>query len=699
LWSGHACARRKVSAVVLITVDGLRADRVGAYGYAAAATPAMDRMAAEGMRFENAVTASPNSLPANASVLTGLYPARHGARHDGIFTLPPEAVTLAEALQREGFETAAFVSAATLNRRFGLEQGFQEYHDDFSKLPPPFTRARRPSVQTWNELQEWFRRRHEAGSRKPFFLWCHFFDTREVPLPHPEQLAKVQQARPDAGTERQEQVIYDAAVSSVDEAVGRLLKLSEVEEWGKDVLVVLAGTHGHALGGHGEPAHGLLLSESTARVPLIFWGKAVSGNAGYAEKIRVSLVDVPPTILEMTGAEDEFEADGRSLAASVREGSSPEEKILFAESFFPRYEHGWSPAFAAWKGSLKWVFPEKSCYDLASGPEENAPLPAPPSQAEELSRALEQYVSSSGPASPAPPAGDLRLPLLVLNVEAVQAAGKAKWPERAFEARKGLPLLRLLDEARRSAEGGDFARALKAYDEALSHDPLHFHALMSKAALLAGMGRTSESLAVMKQIREAGFETAPQFALEARVFASERKTAQADELFERTLALDGDDPMLQMAYAGYLHGQGLDHEAAHAWEKALQLDPLNADAMAGMGALLMDQEQFEAAAAYLVKAVEMTPTPKILDDAAIACVMVGRTEDALHYWKHSLELMPERAATHFNIGRLYFRLGKHHLAKTHLESFLKLQGPGEEFAVQEARGLLKEISRAPKPEA
>ena len=269
--------------VVLITIDTLRADRVGAYGYAAARTPAIDGLAARGARFDRAYAPAPITLTSHASLLSGRYPAGHGARHNG---LRANAATplLAEALAREGFATAGFVSAFPLDRRFGLDRGFQTYGDRLPRLNGKPANER-PGHEAVSEAIVWLagHRRAAAGQPARFFLWIHLFEPH-APYGSP-------------GDQRPVSVRYDDEIAESDRQVARV-----VEAVGPDTnatAFVVTADHGEAFGEHGEIAHSIFVYDTTLRVPLVFAGP---GIGRHVIETPSSLVDVAPTLARLAGS-------------------------------------------------------------------------------------------------------------------------------------------------------------------------------------------------------------------------------------------------------------------------------------------------------------------------------------------------------------------------------------------------------------
>jgi choline-sulfatase len=303
--------------LILFTIDTLRADRVGAYGYPSARTRTMDALAREGVLFSRAFAAAPITLTSHGSILTGRYPPGHGARHNGI-RLNPDVPTMAEALARSGFATAAFVGAFPLDRRFGLNRGFGTYGDRMPRGAGGQLANERAGREVADEAIAWLGQHRSSR----FFLWVHFFE------PH-APYGDARDGRPVA-------VRYDEEIAEADRQIGRLLDtLSDLRS---TTLLAVTADHGEAFGEHGEISHSIFVYDTTLRVPLILAGPSLPAKKVDAP---VSHVDLAPTMMRLLGVSP-LDADGTDLTPAIEGGSIPS-RDLYAESFAPLLDFGWSP--------------------------------------------------------------------------------------------------------------------------------------------------------------------------------------------------------------------------------------------------------------------------------------------------------------------------------------------------------------------
>ncbi|MGB8959807.1 MAG: sulfatase, partial [Candidatus Aminicenantales bacterium] len=270
--------------VLLITLDTTRADHLGCYGFAQAATPNLDRLAGEGIRFARVYAPAPLTLPSHASIMTGLYPATHGVRNNG-HELVSKWKTLAEVLKGRGFTTAAFVSSFSVDSRFGIGRGFDVYDDTFEvQAPLKGANAERRAGDTFARFSRWL----DGHAQDRFFAWVHYYDPH-LPYDPPSPYREGSPGRP-----------YDGEIAYMDHYVGAILEALEAKGLRDKTLIVVAGDHGEGLGDKAETGHGIFLYEETMRVPLIINGRKAFPRPRVVEG-AVRLVDVAPTILETLG--------------------------------------------------------------------------------------------------------------------------------------------------------------------------------------------------------------------------------------------------------------------------------------------------------------------------------------------------------------------------------------------------------------
>jgi choline-sulfatase len=342
---------------VLITLDTTNAQALDAYGADRGITPALFELSKECVVFERAYTTAPITLPAHSSMMTGLYPLRHGVRDNGLTELSSEATTLAELASEAGFETAAFIAARVLSKSFGLGQGFDVYDQPSMNSSPKVVRhiQERKAPDVTAKAVEWLRGRDKE---RPFFLWVHYFDPHVPYEPPPQHLEQ-------AGGRK-----YLGEVAAMDEAIGGLLDALREEVGLDEIMLGVVADHGEALHRHGEPTHCAFIYDDTVHVPFMLRFPDAR-RAGERSRDVVSVVDILPTFAVELGLAAPDGLDGLSLST----GLLPRERGVYVESYTGYINFGWSP-LAGWVDSRgKYLHSSKpEFYDLAADPRETLNL-------------------------------------------------------------------------------------------------------------------------------------------------------------------------------------------------------------------------------------------------------------------------------------------------------------------------------------
>jgi arylsulfatase A-like enzyme len=343
--------------IVVVSFDTTRADHIGCYGSAGAHTPAIDALAAAGVRFENAIAPAPITLVSHASLMTGLEPHRHGVRHNGIFRLSTDVPTLAGHMQEAGFSTAAFVGAVVLDRQYGLDSGFDVYDDRMGRAGEVGDEER-PADQVVDAALRWLESAPEA-----FFMWVHLFDPHSAYDP-PAGFAIAFPNDP-----------YRGEIAFADSQLARLIEAVEAKFPDGRTVFAMTSDHGESLGEHGEFSHSMTLYDATQRVPLVLRGPDLP--AGRSVSSPVGLVDLAPTLLALVGASPLEDVDGRDLRELI-EAEDPE-RAVYVETVAPQTDFGWSPLLGLRTARHKYIrAPRPELYDLAEDPAETRDLAARP---------------------------------------------------------------------------------------------------------------------------------------------------------------------------------------------------------------------------------------------------------------------------------------------------------------------------------
>jgi len=336
--------------VFLITIDTLRADHVGCYGYQQIQTPAMDALAKDGTRFAHAFTPSPITNSSHTSIMTALLPSHHGVTD---FAVPLDAnhTTLAELLQDNGYRTAAFIGAVILDSKTlapGLDHGF-DFYDNFPEHPASksrFGRLERRAMDVTQHAENWLTV-HPAG---PHFVWLHLYDPHD-PYEPPSPFAETYKDRP-----------YDGEIAYADSALGHFIGYLKRRGWYQNSIVIVVGDHGEGLGEHHENTHGIFLYDSTIHVPLIVKLPVPSVSTKVVEA-QVRTTDILPTVLDQLKITPPKNLDGESLKSCLA-GTETKGWTAFGETDYP-LRFGWSPLRSVRDEGFKFIeAPRPELYDL-----------------------------------------------------------------------------------------------------------------------------------------------------------------------------------------------------------------------------------------------------------------------------------------------------------------------------------------------
>ena len=480
--------------VLLVTLDTTRADRLGAYGYAAARTPVLDRLAHDGVLFERAVAAAPTTLPAHASMMTGRNPMAHGVRNNGV-PLDRAVPTLADAFRAAGYRTAAFVSAFVLDRRFGLVRGFDTYDDH---LDPPAGSAtdalERRGDGTVAAAMAWLTAPASASTgtptsapaAAPFFLWVHLYD------PHDPYEAPGSPGGADAAT------LYDGEIAFADRAVGTLLGALERQGLTNNTIVAVIGDHGESLGEHGEATHGMFVYESAMRVPaLLKWPARVPAGTRVTPLVRA--IDLAPTLLDLAGRPSLVGATGVSLVPLIRGPAAAPEAApatAYGETYFPQLFMNWAP-LRSWRDG-QWKFieaPTLELYDLASDPGETVNLAArEPDRAGRMRRALYALVAAEGTAAvSAGPDRETMQKLAALGYVAGGGTQGVANPLSRPDPKAMVGVFNRLRDANSALDTGNVDQAARAASETLALDRGNAFAMLILGKAERARGRYREA--------------------------------------------------------------------------------------------------------------------------------------------------------------------------------------------------------------
>jgi arylsulfatase A-like enzyme/Flp pilus assembly protein TadD len=649
--------------ILLVTVDTCRADRIGCYGYGLARTPTMDALAAEGVQCTDAVTTAPITMPAHASILTGLLPPAHGVRDNGAYALSDKAVTLAERLNDAGYDTAAFVSALVLNRRYNLTQGFDLYDDDLWAEDDPklFMIRDRPAPKTAERVVNWLKAWHAKEDRAPFFLWVHFFD------PHQPYESRVPDRHliPTA---------YDAEIAQADDGLARIV--DELKALGLDqsTFTVVTADHGESLGEHGEKTHAIFIYDATVRVPLIFhWPGVLPATVVY--RGPVSCIDIMPTVLAGLNAEGGDETQGVNLIPALRGEAPSPESPQYSESLLSELGFGMAPLYGLRSKGYKWIrAPKPELYNLRTDPDErNNIYPENPDLAAQMDKQLTALLDDSKPYTLQADEN----PMDQETLEMLQALGYlADAGERSamegMDPKDGIELYTKLEDARHQAQRGNYAESEKLLRELLEVTPRHLSArnVLGLAVLRQGNLEGAEH-EYRESLQIDPNQSRVQYML-GYIKLRQEQYEEAEQLYKRALEIT---PKFAeaMVHLGFIALQRDRQDEARQWyERALAIDPGFPRAHLAYADLHFVEGDYARALTYYQRVLATTPNHfAALLQAGLCAQRTGDAESAAKYFDDAQNLRPDSWIPSFNLACLKAVAGDPGAALALLESALE----------------------------
>lgn len=642
--------------ILLITIDTLRGDALGSYG-GRAATPNLDRLAAEGVRFTFAHAHAVVTLPSHASIMTGRYPFEHGVRDNSGFRLDDKAVTLAEVAKQNGLATGAFVGAFPLDRQFGLAQGFDTYDDvggrEVAQGDFAFTERRAEAVVT--AARQWIG--HQQGK---WFTWVHVFDPHSSyapPPPYDSQYA----SDPYAGE-----------VAYVDHALGALL--DTLRNAPRTTTVIVTSDHGEGLGEHGEPTHGTFAYETTLRVPLIVaqLGGRKPADAGRVSDASVRHIDIVPTIAELLQWTADANLPGRSLLAA----DTAEPRTSYFEAMTPMIARGWAPLSGVITGRDKYIdLPIEEVYDLAADPKEAQNLVA---KSQDRTRALVADLRRFGAALPGEAraeSAEVRERLQSLGYVSGAAPRKASYT--ADDDPKNLvDVERLMMDGIEHHRRGRTSDAANAYRQIIARRPDMKLAYLRLGFVLWDGGAPAEAIAELRR----GLSTmGPNIDLEVRLgtyLAETGKAAEAIPMLERTTkaAPQNGEALNALGIAYAREGQG--QRALEAFNRALEANPRDVYAHENIGTVHLQQNDYEAARAAFVRALENEPrSSRAQAGLGVVARQQGRMDDAIGHWRTAVEIDAKNFDALFNLATALVAAGRGTEARPYMTQFVQTAPP------------------------
>jgi arylsulfatase A-like enzyme/tetratricopeptide (TPR) repeat protein len=626
--------------LLLITVDTLRSDRVEAFGGAAGLTPALDRLAAEGVRFTRTYSPAPLTLPAHASIMTAASPPVHGVRANGLFRLGAAPPTLASVLQSAGYRTGAFVGAFVLDARFGLNRGFETYDDRYDENNTTTDTAERRGENVIKPAAAWI-----LAGAGPWFAWVHLYDPHD-PYRAPEPYAS-------------RHAPYDAEVAYADAMVGKLI--SDLQSAGQldRTVVMAAADHGESLGEHGEPTHGVFAYDVTQRVPWIVWAGSHIGRG--ASDALVRLIDLAPTALDLLGVDPPREFEGRSVVPVVADAESTP-RVAYLEAMDANLTRNWAPLTAVVSGADKLIdLPMPELYDVAKDPREMTNLVrSEPDRMRDMKVLLNdttRTLSRQGSGAERATLGaEATRRLQALGYVASGAGTAPRTYGPADDPKTLIPVAGELNRAIERFDQGDRSGAIGSVTAIVRSHPRFSTAYTELARMQRASGGLPAAIETLETAARHGIANQRMMTVLAGYFAESQQLEKATTILQAVVAEHPDD-VEALNSLGVVASRRGDHGLARTTlKKVVELDPTSARAYANLAADALATGKLDEAVPDLRRAIELD--------------------------RHAYDAL-------FNLGMALWELGRRDEAAPVLERFAREAPPQYAQDVARVRALLR----------
>jgi len=651
-----ASVRADALNLVVITLDTTRADHLGAYGARDVATPVLDRLARDGVVFEQAMTTAPLTLPAHTSIFTGKFPPEHGVRDNGGFFVAPEQVTMAELLAAKGYKTGGFVAAFVLDSKWGIDQGFQTYVDDFDQIRGARGRSlddiQRPANEVVDRALPWI----DQVKDDRFFAWLHFYDPH-TPYDPPEPFRSQYASQP-----------YSGEIAFTDAQVGRVVEFLASRGLLDKTVIAVIGDHGESLGAHGETTHGFFVYEVSTHVPFILRAP-FAGLAGKRVADPVRAVDLMPTVLDMLGVPAPQAISGRTLRPLLTGTAATLDLEGYAEAMYPLHHYGWSDLRTLRAGRYKLIdAPRPELFDLDEDPGEQKNIFEQRRSLGDLMvsrlRTLEQgFTTTTAPQPAADVDPEVRARLAALGyVGSFVASASDPRTDRA-DPKDKVGLFNLLGEAREAHQKPDsFAETVRILRRVLDEDPKVIDAWFTLGNVYFREGKWQDAIT---QYRKA-LELKPDYDLAviniATCYRNLGDDAAALAGYEHYLRIDPKDAYVRYQVGEVYLDRGDLAQAGARFREALELDPNVAQAKNALGVIAFQQGNLADAERLIREAIATRSDVRLARfNLALVAEQRGDTATAEREYLEELRMHPDSFKAAFNLAQLYEAAGNREL--------------------------------------
>jgi arylsulfatase A-like enzyme/Flp pilus assembly protein TadD len=636
--------------VILITLDTTRADRLGCYGFTEVETPTLDMFASRGVMFKKCYSTTPLTLPAHTSIMTGTLPPFHGVRDNGGFIVPPEIKTMAELFKDKGYATSAFVAAYVLDSKWGLNQGFDTYYDNFdlSKFEKvSLGSVQRPANQVIDQVLPWL----EKNKTGRFFTWIHLYDPHspyEPPPPYDRRYA----AHP-----------YLGEIAFTDSQLARVWDFLEANGLADDSFLVVAGDHGESLGEHEETGHGFFVYQAAIHVPLIFVTPFRSLQGRSSDRVS-SLADILPTVCGMTGLSAPGRIQGESLIPAFDGRAKGTPPLAYSETYYPRFHYGWSELRSVQNDRYKLILaPVPELYDVINDPGEDKNLVYLEKQVyKTMSAEAERYIvkldKNGYELDFAKIDEETREKLAALGyVGSFNDPSKLKGRKLA-NPREKIGIFNELSRAREIGMSGQAEEAIGIIKRIIASDPEITDAYFALGNIYFKERRFEEAIAAFRVSLEKKPDDSFAVINIANSYAATKRFDEAENFVLDHFKRGFSDPQLYYLLGSLCVLQKKYDKAAGYFQECLARNAESAASHSALGAIYIEKDDTAQAESHVRAALEINPElTGVHYNLAQILEKQGRDGEAEEAYKEEVRLSPGHFKSMYNLSRLYRRAG------------------------------------------
>jgi type IV pilus biogenesis/stability protein PilW len=652
--------------LLLITIDTLRADHLGCYGYQSIKTPNIDKLASEGVLFSQTITPVPITLPSHSSIMTGLYPVQHGVRNNGNFFLSPEMKTLAELMKDHNYQTGACVGAFVLDSIFGLDQGFDFYDDNFTPG------KRRVNVlfneRNAGEITRVGLRWLEGHKGDRFFLWLHYFDPHSPYFP------------PFPFTLDYHDNLYDGEIAYVDYCLGELFQGIKYMGLMDQTVVILTADHGEGLGEHDELTHAVFIYDATLKIPLIIKAPGML-EKGKRYDAMVSNMDIMPTVIDLFGLKPVEGMAGKSLMPLINGKVQEVHPRLLCESLCPELNFGWSRLEGVRTPDWKYIqAPRSELYHLSkdTGEQKNLIQQGVENPAQwmmDLRKMKQAYppLAATEEITPREMDPETEQRLRSLGYVWTQAQTEKDARQTKPDPKDKIHLMNYLDDGMGYLLIGIYDKAIEAFQKIINEDPDNTAGYFNLACAYENTGDIDQAETLFRKVLEMDPHHLDVHNHLGLIHYQREEWDKAQKEFRLALDLVEYSELyynLSLAY----NKKGDFEDAVSAIMMAIDLDPDYSEARNQLGNLYLAMNKLQEAAMEFEKAIELDPTHVTAhNNLGLIYSQKGQIEDAIKEFQEAVRLDPNSAEAHNNLGSLYIGQGGYNQAMPELKKALEIR--------------------------